>query len=409
MDLNAIRRGIAVKSLILSSCILGVLAISTANAEIIENSEGVSSEDVCANLERMLLEVQVRVRDFADAQYREMNSNLRRAHRNYCESAKEVFAVPDLVKKLSPSDQLHTAEQAKLRPLRYPNGMRVFDLGQWRLPDGTSMRIGNINIQFGLPPEFAGQTGPILNPYLAKHRQCASGCSYVSWGIWGDAAHQRRASCHNSGEAIDIHAITCGGRTYGPTTQRFRQYVQCMRGKFYVIFGSGDHANHAHIQFQGCRKVSGSQQGNWHGSSSNQGGTANQGGREEDDDDQGSSGTRRPGTRNGRNQDDDDDQGSSGTRRPGTRNGRNQDDDDDGGDSRLGRRNSDDDKEDRDQGRNRDESEEDDDRSARAHGDRDDDENVKDRDSEDEDERENDASDDKSDERGSEGGEDERD
>lgn len=98
---------------------------------------------------------------------------------------------------------------------------------------------------------------PILGPYLSRHRQCASGCSYVSWGIWGDKKHQQRQSCHNSGEAIDIHAIKCHGRTFAAKSARFGQYVQCMRGKFYVIYGSGDHANHAHIQFHNCRKIKG--------------------------------------------------------------------------------------------------------------------------------------------------------
>lgn len=101
------------------------------------------------------------------------------------------------------------------------------------------------------------RSAPIMRSFPGAHARCARGCSYVSWGIWGDKAHRARKSCHNSGEAIDIHAIRCGGRTFAAGSARFNQYVGCMRGSFKVIFGSGRHKNHAHIQLRGCRKVGG--------------------------------------------------------------------------------------------------------------------------------------------------------
>jgi hypothetical protein len=101
----------------------------------------------------------------------------------------------------------------------------------------------------------------ILAPFKAQHNVCAPGCSYVSWGIWGDKAHQARASCHNSGDAIDIHAFRCGKTLNGPKTARFKKYVGCMRKKFGTVFGNASHKNHVHIQLKGCRKIRGTLQG----------------------------------------------------------------------------------------------------------------------------------------------------
>ena len=98
---------------------------------------------------------------------------------------------------------------------------------------------------------------PILAPFLAQHGQCGTGCEYVSWGIWGDARHQAKRSCHNAGEAIDIHAIRCGGVVSAAGSKRFNSYASCMRQKFGVIYGSGDHRDHAHIQLRGCHMISG--------------------------------------------------------------------------------------------------------------------------------------------------------
>lgn len=101
----------------------------------------------------------------------------------------------------------------------------------------------------------------ILAPFKKRHDACAPGCGYVSWGIWGDRDHQRRASCHNSGDAIDIHAIRCGKTTHGPRTARFAKYVGCMKQTFGTVFGNAKHKNHVHIQLRDCRKIKGSLQG----------------------------------------------------------------------------------------------------------------------------------------------------
>jgi hypothetical protein len=107
-----------------------------------------------------------------------------------------------------------------------------------------------------------GGGGPrILAPFKARHAVCAPGCTYVSWGIWGDKDHQARKSCHNSGDAIDIHAFRCGKTLNGPRTARFKKYVGCMKQQFGTVFGNASHKNHVHIQLKGCRKIKGTLQG----------------------------------------------------------------------------------------------------------------------------------------------------
>jgi hypothetical protein len=99
-----------------------------------------------------------------------------------------------------------------------------------------------------------GRYSPIMVPFLTALRQCAPGCSYQSWGVWGDARHQRKHSCHNSGSAIDIPGLVCGGRAYRAGSSRFSQFVGCMKSKrnLYVIFGHGEHTHHAHISLRSC-------------------------------------------------------------------------------------------------------------------------------------------------------------
>jgi hypothetical protein len=98
-------------------------------------------------------------------------------------------------------------------------------------------------------------TAKIEAPFKAQHAKCASGCSFVSWGIWGDEAHKHRRSCHNSGEAIDIHAITCGKTQSAALSKRFDTYVSCMRKKFKVLYRIKDHFGHAHIQIPNCKMI----------------------------------------------------------------------------------------------------------------------------------------------------------
>lgn len=97
---------------------------------------------------------------------------------------------------------------------------------------------------------------PIQAPFQAAFNQCAPGCTYTSWGIWGDERHQARASCHNSGSAIDIHDITCNGQTMSPGSSGFQNFVGCMSSdpSLYVIHGNAEHTQHAHIALRSCEE-----------------------------------------------------------------------------------------------------------------------------------------------------------
>jgi hypothetical protein len=119
---------------------------------------------------------------------------------------------------------------------------------------GQSAFIANANLK-SLNAGPSGST-PIEAPFQAAFNQCAPGCTYTRWGIWGDERHQARASCHNSGSAIDIHDITCNGQTMGPGSSGFQNFVACMSSdpSLYVIHGNGEHTQHAHIALRSCEQ-----------------------------------------------------------------------------------------------------------------------------------------------------------
>ncbi len=100
-----------------------------------------------------------------------------------------------------------------------------------------------------------GRFAPIMRPFLKAFDICASDCSkYEDLGVWGDLRHQRKRSCHNTGNAIDIKGIVCHGRTYRARDKKFKDFVKCMRGKqgLHTIFGKGEHKRHAHISLRSC-------------------------------------------------------------------------------------------------------------------------------------------------------------
>jgi hypothetical protein len=185
-----------------------------------------SNQEACVRIGDMLFETQLRQRDFNPVEYALIDKTLKDTYLARCESGSG----------LEPSDN-------------YSNGLALFRDGAWLLPNGEEHSPSLLM--------DAASSAPILQSFLRAHRACARGCSYVSWGIWGDSAHQRRASCHNSGQAIDIHAITCRGRQHAAPSDRFSSYVSCMRGYLGVIYKSKDHFNHAHFQLRGCNKCVG--------------------------------------------------------------------------------------------------------------------------------------------------------
>lgn len=132
--------------------------------------------------------------------------------------------------------------------------------GQQRQAQTTSYRrqySGNQSFEPAMTQHIPARNAPILGPFNRAFQQCCPGGTYTSLGIWGDARHQRRRSCHNSGSAIDISAVRCpASGTARAGTQKFRNFVRCMgsREGLYTIHGVKDHYGHVDIALRSCQK-----------------------------------------------------------------------------------------------------------------------------------------------------------
>lgn len=112
---------------------------------------------------------------------------------------------------------------------------------------------------------------PIVGPFKEEFDKCLNkvglspSCKFENWGIMGDKAHQRRRSCHNTGEAIDVGPIHCDGAKYDSKHPKFLEMAKCMANnsgeKFKVLFHTAhppnlryapNHTGHMHIQLKTC-------------------------------------------------------------------------------------------------------------------------------------------------------------
>ncbi len=154
------------------------------------------------------------------------------------------------------ADQFNTS----VSTLYYPNSSVMMERDAdgdpvWYYPTGEMIDEESADELSDLIFGFERKVAKIEAPFKSQHKSCASSCTYVSWGIWGDEAHKKRRSCHNSGEAIDIHAIKCSGVTSKALSKRFDTYVACMKKKFKVLYRVKNHFGHAHIQIPNCRMI----------------------------------------------------------------------------------------------------------------------------------------------------------
>lgn len=182
--------------------------------------------ETCAKVQEMLFDTQLDARSYNPVEYAHLQRTLKDTYLRKCDGAAAAGG----------------------EAIRYEGGLKLWENGRWWLPNGREFTEA-MSLD-------AAANARIVGPFTAAHNRCAPGCGYVSWGIWGDTSHQQRRSCHNSGEAIDIHAITCGG-THKALSARFDQYVDCMRGSLGVIYRAKDHYDHAHFQLHGCNMCQG--------------------------------------------------------------------------------------------------------------------------------------------------------
>ena len=216
-------------------------------------------KEACEKIENMLLSVQLASTELSDANFDSMNESLKSAHQKYCET--------ELPSGLS---------EAMSVVMTYDDGSLLERDGRFYMPDGREF-LEDTRRQDDLLEDAISRGGnpAVLSVFTSAHNRCAPGCRFVSWGIWGDPRHQAKRSCHNSGQAIDIHAIVCNGKTYPALSGRFNEYASCMRGSMGVIYGKGDHRDHAHIELHNCEMCVGL---HCHGMRIHNGGGAGDGG-----------------------------------------------------------------------------------------------------------------------------------
>lgn len=125
-------------------------------------------------------------------------------------------------------------------------------------------------------PTDLGSPFKILAPFRTYYDGCITKaglgtCRFVNLGIKGDASHQKRKSCHNSAQAIDVGPLTCSnGRKIIASDPEFFEVAKCMANEtndelqviFYKKEGpnmmqKSDHNNHMHIQLKNCSMIYG--------------------------------------------------------------------------------------------------------------------------------------------------------
>jgi hypothetical protein len=94
---------------------------------------------------------------------------------------------------------------------------------------------------------------PVMGPFLRNLKSCAPGCAPVDYNAYRSQSN----SCHNTGRALDVHGIQCGGKTHMAINGgRFAEIVRCMKGKMHVLYRNGPgttsgHHDHGHFSI-GC-------------------------------------------------------------------------------------------------------------------------------------------------------------
>jgi hypothetical protein len=100
----------------------------------------------------------------------------------------------------------------------------------------------------------ANTKAPIWASFISNFKKCAPGCQPANYATYGKRG---KPSCHNTGRAVDVGAIVCGGVTHKAINRgRYEKMVNCMKGKMIVLYRNGKgittgHHDHAHFS-NGC-------------------------------------------------------------------------------------------------------------------------------------------------------------
>lgn len=109
---------------------------------------------------------------------------------------------------------------------------------------------------------------PVFQKYFDMCTQSAQlgTCRFRNDGIWGDAAHMARKSCHNDGRAIDVGLpFVCEQGTYKWDDPKMLEVAKCLDGnnELKVTFRNCDkvgmgqsgvscHRDHMHVKLREC-------------------------------------------------------------------------------------------------------------------------------------------------------------
>lgn len=173
-------------------------------------------------------------------------------------NAEEDFN-PDNLKFLSESEA--SEQRATLQELAADEDVRPIDVNLRATDFSSRGRTHHYHYRHGGGGCIANQGTPVWGTFETALSSCAPGCT-----TGGDTcAHSHRGrSCHNSGRAVDVGSIICGGQRFGASTGRFHAFVACAR-KFFpptmeylrkrhkdnVLWQQANHYDHAHFSL-GC-------------------------------------------------------------------------------------------------------------------------------------------------------------
>lgn len=99
-----------------------------------------------------------------------------------------------------------------------------------------------------------GKSAPIWSSFYKNFKSCEPSCEPANWGTYGERAN---CTCHSQGMAIDVGALSCGGKLFPAIKQgRFNTFVACMKKKMKTLYHNGKgvtkgHWDHAHFS-NGC-------------------------------------------------------------------------------------------------------------------------------------------------------------
>lgn len=83
-------------------------------------------------------------------------------------------------------------------------------------------------------------TAPIWDDFARVFVQCSEGCQPVRAHTFGERSNPR--SCHPSGQAVDIHGLSCSDGTYMAidNSYKFQRFKNCMGQHMNIIWHNGD-------------------------------------------------------------------------------------------------------------------------------------------------------------------------